>query len=195
VRLRSHHPLSFRQANYVSLGRRMGRALAKPIIHRKPSMGFAKNSTRPAETESLHTQQGSARGGCDKTTRRANQFGLSEIVSSPGIKNIPLAPSGKSFLQLCPSRPTRGAYRDRHERGLRCGGRDSVGAQGGRRAVFRERCAAHRRTTPCPAKPFGEDGLLRTAKACGSGTRCWCQAVGGGNRSNRIVSASSRQRR
>jgi hypothetical protein len=30
-----------------------------------------------------------------------------------------------------------------------------------------------------PAKPFGEDGRLRTAKACGSGTRCWCQ-VGGG---------------
>src|SRR5258708_29744204 len=25
-----------------------------------------------------------------------------------------------------------------------------------------------------PAKPFGEDGWLRTAKACGFGTRCWC---------------------
>jgi hypothetical protein len=30
-----------------------------------------------------------------------------------------------------------------------------------------------------PAKPFGEDGWLRTAKPCGPGTRCWCQ-VGGG---------------
>src|SRR5260370_396210 len=30
-----------------------------------------------------------------------------------------------------------------------------------------------------PAKPFGEDGWLRTAKSCGPGTRCWCQ-VGGG---------------
>ena len=31
----------------------------------------------------------------------------------------------------------------------------------------------------CPAKPLGEDGKLRTAKPCGSGTRCWCQADGG----------------
>jgi hypothetical protein len=30
--------------------------------------------------------------------RRANHFGFSEIVSSPGIKNIPLSPSGKSVI-------------------------------------------------------------------------------------------------
>jgi hypothetical protein len=35
--------------------------------------------------------------------------------------------------------------------------------------VSRERSTARRRTA-----------LKRTAKACGSGTRCWCQAVGGG---------------
>jgi len=32
----------------------------------------------------------------DKLTRRANHFGFSEIMSSPGIKNISLSPSGKS---------------------------------------------------------------------------------------------------
>ncbi len=45
----------------------------------------------------------------------------------------------------------------------------------------RERATA-RRTNGAKTRRslFGEDGLLRTAKACGSGTRCWCQAAGGG---------------
>jgi hypothetical protein len=34
-----------------------------------------------------------------------------------------LNPSGKSLVQTRPSHPARGAYRDRHERGLGCGGR------------------------------------------------------------------------
>src|SRR3981189_3521514 len=46
---------------------------------------------------------------CDKSTRRANQFGFSEIVSSPVSKNIPIGTSPKSLLQLRPSHPTRGA--------------------------------------------------------------------------------------
>src|SRR6266702_1866439 len=39
-----------------------------------------------------------------------------------------------------------------------------------------------RRTSGACARrsPKGEDGTLRTAKSCGSGTRCWCQ-VGGGD--------------
>jgi hypothetical protein len=37
-------------------------------------------------------------------------------------------------------------------------------ARGGRRAGFRERYTARRRTA-----------LLRTGKSCGPGTRCWCQ--------------------
>jgi hypothetical protein len=40
-------------------------------------------------------------------------------LSSPFAKNIPLSPSGKSTLELPPSRPTRGAYRDRHGRWVR----------------------------------------------------------------------------
>ena len=47
-------------------------------------------------------------------------------LSSPFAKNIPLSPSGKSSLQARPSHPARGAYRDRHERGMGCGGRGSV---------------------------------------------------------------------
>src|SRR4051812_23832375 len=43
-------------------------------------------------------QAKSSRAACDKVTRRANHFGLSETVSSPRIKNKSLAPSGKSDL-------------------------------------------------------------------------------------------------
>ena len=43
------------------------------------------------------------------------------------------------------------------------------------------------RTAPKPDKAsFGEGGLLRTAKACGPGTRGWCQIGGGFRRSNRV---------
>jgi hypothetical protein len=35
---------------------------------------------------------------CDKITRRANHFGLSEIMSSLEIKNISLYPNGKSVV-------------------------------------------------------------------------------------------------
>ena len=68
---------------------------------------------------------------CDKATRRANQQNL----SIPSRKNISLNPSGKSKVKSRPSRPTRGAYRDRHGRRVR----DAVaaampGAQDVRRA-------------------------------------------------------------
>jgi hypothetical protein len=41
--------------------------------------------------------------------RRANHFGFSEMMSSPGIKNISLWPQAKSVVQSCPSTATRGA--------------------------------------------------------------------------------------
>ena len=88
-------------------------------------------------------------------------------LSIPFAKNISLSPSGKSvvapktcpalakkifrfrrranqFYQLAPSRPARGAYRDRHERGMGCGGRGSVGAQVCSQGGFRERATARR---------------------------------------------------
>src|SRR5258705_7563079 len=62
-------------------------------------------------------------------------------MSSPEIKYIPLLPPGKSALGLPPSRPNRGAARDRHERGAGCDGRGSA---------------------------RDERGLMRTAKSCRS---------------------------
>ena len=60
---------------------------------------------------------------------------ITELLSSPVCKNIPVFNYPKSLLELSPSHPTRGAYRDRHERGEGCGGRGSVlratGLQGG----------------------------------------------------------------
>jgi hypothetical protein len=60
--------------------------------------------------------------------------GLSTGVSSPICKNILVFEHPKSHLELFASHPTTGAYRDRHERGMGCGGRGSVlramGSQG-----------------------------------------------------------------
>jgi hypothetical protein len=57
------------------------------------------------------------------STRRANHFGFSEIVSSPKMKNISLFPNSKQgYIHAYPV-PIRGAYHDRHERGTGSGGR------------------------------------------------------------------------
>jgi hypothetical protein len=48
------------------------------------------------------------------------------FLSSPLCKNIPVLGRPKSDLCPLPSRPTGGAYRDRHGRGAGCGGRGSV---------------------------------------------------------------------
>src|SRR5712664_23405 len=60
--------------------------------------------------------------------------GVSSLISD-FPKNISVPTYPKSILELLPSHPTRGAYRDRHGRGEGCGGRGSVlratGLQGG----------------------------------------------------------------
>jgi hypothetical protein len=60
--------------------------------------------------------------------------GLSSLISN-FPKNIFVSTYPKSILELFASHPTRGAYRDRHGRGVGCGGRGSVlratGSQGG----------------------------------------------------------------
>ena len=59
--------------------------------------------------------------------RQINPTGKSlKTLSSPFRKNIPLNPSGKSMLWLRVSHPMRGAGRDRHERAVGCGGRESL---------------------------------------------------------------------
>jgi hypothetical protein len=106
-------------------------------------------------------------------------------------ENIPLNPSGKSKVKSRPSRPTRGAYRDRHGRRVR----DAVAAaMPGAQDVRRADVSVSGQRAPdegvalafdqdfdgaqSPAKPLGEDGL-RTAKPCGPGARGWRQAAGG----------------
>ena len=91
-----------------------------------------------------------------------------------------------------PSRPGRGAYRDRHERGAGCGGRGSVGreteSQGEASRLVSDQPARGRTALQRLHQNFGRQHmagrsvwrrLLRTAKPCGPGTRCWCQAGGG----------------
>src|SRR3984893_18861848 len=59
--------------------------------------------------------------------------GVSSLISD-FPKNISVPTYPKSHLELLASHPTRGAYHDRHGRGVGCGGRGSVGARWGRRA-------------------------------------------------------------
>jgi hypothetical protein len=87
-------------------------------------------------------------------------------------ENIPLNPSGKSKVKSRPSRPTRGAYRDRHGRRVR----DAVAAaMPGAQDVRRADVSVSGQRAPdegvalafdqdfdgaqSPAKPLGEDGL------------------------------------
>jgi hypothetical protein len=81
------------------------------------------------------------------------------FVSSPLCKNISVFTYPKSHLQLFASHPTRGAYHDRHGRGVECGGRGSVlratGSQGGSMRPVSDHQAS------------GREMLQRTAKSCG----------------------------
>jgi hypothetical protein len=56
---------------------------------------------------SLRPQVKSGYSGCDKTTDGQ----ITKSLSIPLRKNIPLPSSGKSVIQIRPSRPTRGALR------------------------------------------------------------------------------------
>jgi hypothetical protein len=48
---------------------------------------------------------------------------ITKSLSSPSRKNIPLHPDGQIYGITPRVSPERGAFRDRHERGLGCGGR------------------------------------------------------------------------
>jgi hypothetical protein len=79
-------------------------------------------------------------------------------LSTPIAKNIPVPFFPKSPACPRPSRPTQGAYRDRHGRGAGCGGRGLRQAceRSAGRIALRERIPA-RKTTAQP----------RTVKSCG----------------------------
>jgi hypothetical protein len=116
--------------------------------------------------------------------RRANHFVGGAISLSSHFftseRNFPVHPVGqiKSITPAVPS--PRGALAIVTDVGW-----DAVDAAASARSGVAGRVPRERSTgaqderRQSPAKPFGEDGWLRTAKACGPGTRCWCQ-VGGG---------------
>jgi hypothetical protein len=59
------------------------------------------------------------------SVRQSNATGKSlKNLSIPSHKNIPLAPSGKSVINSARLTQSRGD-RDRHERAVGCGGRES----------------------------------------------------------------------
>jgi hypothetical protein len=68
--------------------------------------------------------------------------GVSSLISD-FPKNISVLTYPKSHLELFASHPTRGAYHDRHGRGVECGGRGSVGARWDCRAGWRKACERH----------------------------------------------------
>ncbi len=78
----------------------------------QPQHGFVRDQAR--KLARLAANRVSITGGRDKTTRRANHFRFSEIVSSPAIKNISLYQ--KSRLGLYPLIPSRPEGRSRSSR-------------------------------------------------------------------------------
>ena len=99
--------------------------------------------------------------------RSPSCFGFSEIVSSPRIKNISLYPKGKSGLDLTHLVPTRGAYHDRHERAVGCGGREVATRRARmsvrqRRVVLTSRCWRQRTwRQSLPGRNGGKRAVLR----------------------------------
>jgi len=103
-----------------------GRANARPMI----------NSAIPIISPCAQQDDGFRKGSTHPTARRANQ----QKPVQPPLQKYFCFSETKIRLYDLPSRPTRGAVRDRHGRGAGCGGRG----------------CADRRTA-----------LMRTAKTCG----------------------------
>jgi hypothetical protein len=78
--------------------------------------------------------------------------GVSSLISD-FPKNISVFTHPKSSLEL--TSPHRGAYRDRHGRGVGCGGRGSVGARWGRRAGLKA-CERHLSEQTNDADAYGK---------------------------------------
>src|SRR5713101_7195768 len=88
-------------------------------LHVVAVMGFA--GLNPSYKLTTRSAQVICPSGCLST-------GVSSLISDIP-KNISLPTYPKSNLELSSSHPTRGAYHDRHGRGVECGGRGSVGAR------------------------------------------------------------------
>jgi hypothetical protein len=89
-----------------------------------------------------------------------------EFLSSPRVKNKSLFNSPNQWLHCAIPSRYEGRFAIVTNVGMGCGGRGSVARETGSQGGFsRERSANARRRAM----------LKRTAKACGPGTRCWCQ--------------------
>jgi hypothetical protein len=86
-------------------------------------------------------------------------------LSTPFAKNISLSPSGKSVL---PARPVLSRQEGRIAIVTNAGW-DAVDAAALARRFVR------RAVSVSECRRAGRTALLRTAKPCGPGTRCWCQ--------------------
>ncbi len=84
---------------------------------------------------------------------------LLEMVAGRRSQVAVVSSTPKSSLQLFASHPTGGAYRDRHGRGVECGGRGSVLRARRLQGGFFESVSDWR--------AGGREMLLRTAKSCG----------------------------
>jgi hypothetical protein len=81
----------------------------------------------------LNRMRGSSLDGTKP--RRSRQKAIAIRLRQIGTTGkIPIYRNPKSGVNSGHPVPTRGAVARRHERGMGCGGRDSVGAHGGRRA-------------------------------------------------------------
>src|SRR5882762_11030511 len=108
------------------------------------------------------------------------------VVQSPLAEIFRWSRRANKFYQLALSHPQEGRIMIVTKRGMGCGGRNGVGTQGDRRA---------RSKLVSGSRRAGRTMLKRTAKPCGPGTRCWCQAAGGGSDPTGSFQPSSRQRR
>jgi hypothetical protein len=151
------------------------------------SDGFRKSSTHPAGC----LIDGGHRAKAPLPTYRFCPSGKSLKICPALPRKIFRFPRRANHLyKLAPSRSEKRGVGHRHERwdGMRWT-RQRRARDCGRRAVLRERsCSARTNgaSTPPPRLRPAARGrfrdwwrLLRTAKPCGPGTRCWCQAGGG----------------
>jgi hypothetical protein len=99
---------------------------------------------------------------------------ISEFAVKPHLRKYSSCRVGQNHRYLL-ARLTRTRGGSRSSRNARWDAMDAAASarrrwlQGGSPVSDR---SARRRTAPKPAMPFGEDGLLRTAKSCGPGIRC-----------------------
>jgi hypothetical protein len=88
-----------------------------------------------------------------KTARRANHFkNLSSDCPVVAKKIFRLTRRANQLYKFARLTRQEGRLAIVTKRAVGCGGRGSVGAQGDRRAGFRERCTARRRTAPKPGE-------------------------------------------